>query len=205
MKLYSDFGGRRACQILGDVIALVVLVVGVRVAVALHDAIASFQGFGRDVARSGTDLQSTLSGIGRTLGGVPLIGSGIRAPFDAAGDAGGTLADAGTNWQRGIETLAGLVGWTVAGLVVLVVLLGWVRPRVAGAVRRAAAARLSREPASLDLLAFRALATRPARAVTRVDPDAVAAWRRGDPAVIRELAALELRASGIRLDPDRSV
>lgn len=203
MKPYSDFGGRRASQILGDVLALVVLVVGIRVAVALHDVIASFEGFGRDVARSGTDFQSTLSGIGRTLGGVPLIGSGIRAPFDAAGDAGGTLADAGANWQRGIETLASLVGWTVAALVVLVVLLGWVRPRLAGAVRRSAVARLAQEPASQDLLAFRALASRPAKAIARADPDAVAAWRRGDPAVIRRLAALELKASGVRLPDDR--
>lgn len=202
MRLYSDFAGRRASQITGDVLAVLVLVVGVRVAVALHDAIASFEGFGRDVARSGTDLQSTLSGIGRTLGGVPLIGGGIRAPFDAAGDAGGTLADAGAGWQRGVETLSSLVGWTVAGLVVLVVLLGWIRPRVAGVLRRRAAARLASSSSSLDLLAFRALATRPAAAVARVDGDAVAAWRRGDPEVIRRLAALELRSSGVRLPED---
>jgi len=202
VQLYSDFAGRRAWQIAGDVLALVVLVVGVRVAVALHDAIAAFEGFGRDVARSGSDFQSTLSGIGRTLGGVPLIGGGIRAPFDAAGDAGGTLADAGAGWQRGVETLSSLVGWTVAGLVVLVVLLGWVRPRVAGAVRRRAVARLASSASSLDLLALRALATRPAKAVAAVHDDAVAGWRRGDPEVIRALAALELRSSGVRL-PER--
>lgn len=202
MKLYSDFGGRRAYQVLGDLFALVVIVVGVRVAVALHDTIASFEGFGRDVARSGSDFRSTMTDIGNSLGGVPLIGGGIRAPFDAASDAGGTLADAGTNWQHGIETLATLVGWTVAVLVVLVVLLGWIRPRLVGAARRAAVARLATSAPSLDLLAFRALATRPAKAVTRVDADAVAAWRRGDEDVIRRLAALELRASGVRLRDD---
>ena len=81
----------------------------------------------------------------------------------------------------------------------LVVLAGWVRPRIVGAIRRAAVARLATASASLDLLAFRALATRPARAVTKVDSDVVAAWRRGDPEVIRRLAALELKASGVRL------
>ena len=202
VKLYSDFGGRRTYQIVGDLFAVLVLVIGIRVAVALHDTIASFEGFGRDVARSGSDFQSTLSGIGETLGGVPLIGSGIRAPFDAASDAGGTLADAGVNWQRGIETLAQLVGWTVALLVVLVVLLGWVRPRLVAAVRRSSIARLASSTPSLDLLAFRALATRPARAVSRIDADAVAAWRRGDQEVIRRLAALELRAAGVRLRDD---
>lgn len=200
MKLYSDFGGRRAFQVLGDLLALLVLVVGIVVAVTLHDTIASFRSIGANVERSGSDFSSTMSDIGKQLGGIPFIGGGIRSPFDAASGAGDTLADAGTSWQHGVETLAALVGWTVACLVVLVVLLGWVRPRITGAVRRAAIARLAHESASLDLLAFRALASRPAKAVARVDADAVAAWRRGDPEVIRRLAALELQASGVRLD-----
>jgi hypothetical protein len=139
-----------------------------------------------------------MSDIGDRLAGVPLIGGGISAPFASASDAGGTLADAGASWQRGVETLATLVGWTVAALVLLVVLLGWIRPRLVGAVRRAAVARLAADGGSLDLLALRALVSRPAKAVVAVDPEAVAAWRRGDAAVIRRLAAVELRASGVR-------
>ncbi|MGT2426909.1 hypothetical protein [Amnibacterium kyonggiense] len=199
MKLYSDFGRRRTGQILGDLAALALVVVGIVVAVAIHDAIAGFKGIGADVTRSGNDFSSTMSEIGGRLSGVPLIGGGISAPFSAASGAGGTLADAGTSWQRGVEHLATLVGWTVALLVVLVVLVGWVRPRLVGAVRRAAIARLASVGASHDLLALRALATRPARAVTALDPDVVAAWRRGDPLVIERLAALELKASGVRL------
>lgn len=199
MKLYSDFGTRRVYQVLGDLAAVAVIVVGIVVAVAIHNAIAAFKGIGADVTRSGDDFSSTMTDIGSKLSGVPLIGGGISAPFATASDAGGTLADAGTNWQNGVEHLATLVGWTVAALVVLVVLVGWVRPRVVGAIRRAAIAKLASASPSLDLLAFRALATRPAKAVTRLDEDVVAAWRRGDPEVIRRLAALELKASGVRL------
>ncbi|WP_375405520.1 hypothetical protein [uncultured Amnibacterium sp.] len=199
MKLYSDFGVRRVYQVLGDLAAVAVVVVGIVVAVAIHDAIAAFKGIGADVTRSGDDFSSTMTDIGSRLSGVPLIGGGISAPFATASDAGGTLADAGTNWQNGVEHLATLVGWTVAALVVLVVLVGWVRPRVVGAIRRAAIAKLASASPSLDLLALRALATRPAKAVTRLDEDVVAAWRRGDPEVIRRLAALELKASGVRL------
>lgn len=202
MKLYSDFGGRRAYQVLGDLIAVAVVVVGIVVAVAIHDAIAAFRTIGQDVERSGNDFSSTMTDIGDRLSGVPLIGGGISAPFASASDAGGTLADAGSSWQDGVEHLATLVGWTVAALAVLVVLAGWVRPRLVGAVRRAGVARLAEASSSLDLLALRALTTRPARAVTAVDDDVVAAWRRGDTAVIRRLAALELKASGIRL-PER--
>lgn len=199
MKLYSDFGGRRAYQIAGDLVALLLIVLGIVLAVTIHNAIAALEGIGRDVERSGSDFSKTMSDIGKQLGGVPLIGGGIRAPFDGASDAGGTLADAGSSWQEGVERLATLVGWTVALLVVLIVLVGWVRPRLVGAVKRAAVARLAALVSNQDLLALRALTTRPARALTRIDPDVVAAWRRGDQVVIRDLAALELRASGVRL------
>lgn len=200
MKLYSDFAGRRVAQILGDLAAVAVIVVGIVVARTLHDTIASFKAIGANVEKSGSDFSKTMSDIGKQLGGIPFIGGGIKSPFETASDAGGTLRDAGSNWQDGVETLASLVGWTVTVLVVLIVLVGWVRPRIVGAIRRGATARLAERGASLDLLALRALATRPARTIGAIDPDAAGAWRRGDPEAIRRLAQLELRASGIRLD-----
>jgi hypothetical protein len=199
VRLYSDFGARRTYQIVGDVVAVVLVVLGIVLGVVIHNAIAALEGIGRDVERSGSDFSRSMADIGDRLAGVPLIGAGISAPFDGARDAGGTLADAGSNWQVGVERVALLAGWTVAVLVVLVVLVGWVRPRLVGAVRRAAVARLASLAANQDLLALRALTTRPARALTRIDADVVAAWRRGDAAVIRDLAALELKASGVRL------
>ena len=203
MKLYSDFAGRRAAQIAGDLAALIVLVVGIILAVTIHNAIAAFRSIGRTVMQSGSDFSSTMNDIGKQLGGVPLIGSGISAPFSAASGAGRTLSRAGSDWQAGVERLATLVGWTVALLVVLVVLAGWVRPRLVGALRRGALARLANRSSDLELLAFRALATRPAREVAGVAPSPVASWRRGDPEVVRALAELELHASGIRLRADR--
>jgi hypothetical protein len=64
-------------------------------------------------------------------------------------------------------------------------------------VRRASAGRrlVAADPA---LLALRALANQPLRALTRVSDDPVGAWRDGDPAVLRELADLELRDLGLR-------
>ncbi len=57
----------------------------------------------------------------------------------------------------------------------------------------------------LDLLALRALAHQPTRQLLRVTGDPAAAWRRDDTAVVRELAALELRALGLRSPRPRSV
>ncbi|NNH54440.1 hypothetical protein HLB15_19615, partial [Promicromonospora citrea] len=48
------------------------------------------------------------------------------------------------------------------------------------------------------LLALRALANQPLRALARVTDDPVAAWRSGDEDTIRALADLELRSLGLR-------
>ncbi|HEY8317381.1 MAG TPA: hypothetical protein VIG76_00985 [Amnibacterium sp.] len=195
MRLYSDLPRARALQIAGDAVALVVLVGGIVLAVALHGAIAALEDVGNRVAASGTGFSTTLGDIGRQLGGVPLIGSGIRAPFDGAAGAGSALATAGAGWSDGVERIAAIAGWTVALLVVLVVLAGWVRPRLAGALRRGTVARLSGD---VDLLALRALAGRPTRALAAIGPDAAAAWRRGDPDIVKRLAGIALADAGLR-------
>jgi hypothetical protein len=197
MRWYSDSPRLRAGQIATDVLALVVLAAGILLGRSLHDAIAALRAAGANVASSGSAFSRTMGDIGERLGGVPLIGGGIRAPFDAAGDAGSTLADAGNQWQAGVERIASLAGWTVVLLVLLLLLAVWLRPRLAGAVRRGRLARLAGAAGGDDLLALRALVGRPG-AVLAAEPDAVAAWRRGDPEAVRRLAALELRAAGVR-------
>lgn len=197
MQWYSDLPRTRGAQFAGDALALGLLVAGALLGLALHDAIAALRGVGASVTASGTDFSRTMSDIGRQLGGVPIIGGGIRAPFDAAGNAGSTLADAGTSWQAGVERVAALAGWTVFVLVVLVLLVAWLRPRLVGALRRGSIARLAGTAGGDDLLALRALLGRPREALA-IEPDAVAAWRAGDPRIVQRLAALELRAAGVR-------
>ena len=136
MKWYADTPRMRAVQIASDLVAVVVLVAGVQLGRALHDAIAALSAVGANVSASGAGFSRTMRDIGRQLGGVPLIGAGIRSPFDAAGSAGSTLADAGTRWRTGVEQVASLAEWVVIVLVVLFVLAAWLRPRLHGAVRR---------------------------------------------------------------------
>jgi hypothetical protein len=199
VKLYSDFGKQRTWQVLGDVIALVVLIGGIVTAVSLHNLIAAFDSIGRDVEESGRGLASTMSDVGESLSSTPLIGESISGPFDAASSAAGTLASAGENWQLGVHLLATIAAWTVVAIVVATLLFAWIRPRLVGAVRRGRLARLTRIPNAVEVLAFRALMNRSPRDLLGVDPSVMGAWRRGDPGVIRDLAALELRSSGIRL------
>jgi hypothetical protein len=199
VKLYSDFAGRRGRQVVGDVVAVVVVVVGIIVAVTVGNAIAALASIGVDIENSGTGFSGTMSDIGETLSGVPLIGGGISGPFDTASGAGDALASAGSSWQDGVTTAASVAGWIIALIVIAIVALVWVAPRVVGIRRATVAARLAASPSSLDLLALRALTTRRLDAIAGVGPHAATAWRQGDPEMIRRLAALELRAAGVRL------
>jgi hypothetical protein len=136
--------------------------------------------------------------VGETLGGVPVIGDGIRAPFDGASDAGAALEAAGQSQQVAINQLATGVGIGIAALPILTILLLWLVPRLRFIRRAGRAQKLIESGAGVDLLALRALASQKIEALTEVDRDAMAAWRRGDEVVMRKLAALELKASGVR-------
>jgi hypothetical protein len=74
----------------------------------------------------------------------------------------------------------------------------WLFLRIRFFRRKWTALALAATPAGEQLLAMRALANRPLRKLASVSLDPVGAWRRDDVITIRGLAALELRAAGIR-------
>ena len=74
----------------------------------------------------------------------------------------------------------------------------WLFLRVRFFRRQWTAITLASTAAGEELLALRALANRPLPKLAAVSADPVGAWRSQDPAAIRGLAALELRATGVR-------
>lgn len=199
MKLYSDYGARRTRQILGDVAAVVLIGLWVWFGVGVFQLVDGLAEYGQGMVDAGSGIEESMNDVGEQLGGVPLIGGGIRAPFDAASEAGSVLVEAGVAQQEAVQRLALGLGIGIPALPILTILLLWLVPRIRF-VRSAARAREAvGTAAGLDLLALRALATQKLAAVTEIAPDALEAWRRGDPAVTRRLAELELRSAGIRL------
>jgi hypothetical protein len=75
----------------------------------------------------------------------------------------------------------------------------WLFLRVRFFRRKWAVSGLAATAAGQQLLALRALTNRPPRKLAAVGADPVAGWRYEDPVTVRALAALELRAAGIRL------
>ena len=199
MKLYSDFAGRRTAQIFADLIGVGLIALAIWGAVLIHAAIVVLDEVGKSLKGAGDGFQKTMSDAGDTLGGVPLIGGGIRAPFDAASGAGGLLAQAGEAQQNLVDTAALVIAIASAVLPILVILFFWLRPRLRFARRATRAYRVSQLADGVPLLALRALVDGDAKELHAVAERPVEAWRHGDVNVVRALAALELREAGVRL------
>jgi hypothetical protein len=199
MKLYSDFAAHRTRQILADVTAILLIALWIWLGVLVYSLVMGLSGFGEQMEQAGAGFQETMTDVGDTLGGVPLIGDGIRGPFDSASDAGATLESAGQSQQAAVSQLATGLGLGIAILPAVTILALWLVPRVRFARRATQARTLSSASAGIDLLALRALAGQRIPVLVAIDSDPMAAWRRGDDAVMRSLAALELKSSGVRL------
>lgn len=144
-----------------------------------------------------------MTDAGTRLGGVPFIGEGISSPFTTASSAGDTLTAVGQTQQDIVRQAAIALGVGVAALPILIVLLVWLLLRVRFISRATRTRAQMRAGLTTDLLALRALSHQKVGTLTKVDPDAAAAWRRGDPVVMQRLAGLELRSVGIRLPSPR--
>ncbi|MDN5914659.1 MAG: hypothetical protein L0I76_06055 [Pseudonocardia sp.] len=196
MRLYAERSDRLVRQLVADVLAVLWGVLAVVVGVAAHDGLLALQAPGYAVSDAGGRIGETFSGVADAARRIPFVGEGLARAFAPATGTGTDLARAG---QEYVEKIAGLAVWAgvLAALVALLpILLGWLPLRLRYA-RRAGAAVAARETCP-DLLALRALGRVPVRDLVAVAPDPAAAWRRGDPAVMHRLAALELSALGLR-------
>lgn len=201
MRLYSDFADHRARQITADVVALTLIALWVWLGITVFTLIESLADFGVQMEQAGAGFRETMTEVGENLGGVPVIGGGIRIPFDGASEAGGALEAAGQSQQDAVLQLAIVLGVGIAVLPILMILALWLIPRVRFVRKSGRAQKLVDSGAGIDLLALRALANQKLATIAKVDPDAMAAWRRGDDRVLRELASIELKSSGVRLQP----
>ena len=200
MKLYSDFTGRRTGQITIDVIAALSIAAWVWFGITIYQLVSNLSAFGIQMQQAGAGFRQTMTDVGENLGSIPVIGGGIRAPFDGASGAGAALEQAGLDQQIAVNQLASGLGIGIAALPIAMILIVWLIPRLRFVRRAGHAQAIMASKAGVDLLALRALANQQMAVIAEVDPDAMAAWRRGDEIVMHRLAQLELRSAGVRLD-----
>ncbi|MBW0105816.1 hypothetical protein [Pseudonocardia sp. KRD291] len=196
MRLYAERPERLGRQVVADVLAAAWTVLAVVVGVTVHDGLLALQAPGRTLADAGGRIGETFAGAAGAARTIPFVGEDLARAFDPATGTGADLVRAGQEYGDTIATVALWSGVLVTLGALLPVLLGWLPLRLRYA-RRAGAAVVARETCP-DLLALRALGRVPVRRLVQVAPDPATAWRRGDPAVIHRLAALELSDLGLR-------
>lgn len=203
MKLYADAPGRRSRQVVGDLLLALWVAVWVKLALVVHDATLALAAPGEQIARAGTGLAGKLRDAGSSVGGIPLVGDEVSAPFEGAGDAADQIAAAGSAQVEAVQTLAFWLGLAVAAIPILVLLAVYVPLRWRFVREATAGLRFVDSGGDVDLFALRAMTNQPLHRLARITDDPVGAWRSGNPAVVRALAVLELEDVGLRRPLDR--
>jgi hypothetical protein len=198
MKLYADLPGRRLAQLLADIGMLCWIAVWAWAGRRVHDATMALAAPGHRLEGAGSGFRSTMTSAGDSVDNLPLVDDRIAAPFRSAAGAGTEIENAGRDLVTAVGRLALLLGWTTALIPIVIVGGLWLLLRGRFVRRASAAQRFIDGADDLDLFALRAMANQPMRKLAVVSDDPAGAWRRGDQQVIRDLALLELRGSGLQ-------
>ncbi len=198
MKLYADTPVTFSRQVLTDLFIAAWLAFWIWLAVELYHLVLKLGVPGQKLTGAGNGMSGGLSDAGSSVGKVPGVGGSLSAPFRQAADAAKSIAEAGRQETAVAHDLAWVLALMLLFVPVCLVLFVWLPLRIRWIRRATAASGLRAGPAGRDLLALRALANQPLRKLARVDPDPVAAWRRGDESTVDALARLELRRLGLR-------
>ena len=201
MRLYSQVGRQRFWQLFGDLLLVGWIYVCVKVGLLVFHITNALGAPGRKTAEAGDGLAGDLRRMSEPIGKVPVVGDQLRAPLDGAAGAAARMAQAGRDQAHAVEQLAFVLAAVTITLPILFALLIWLPRRIRFIRRAAAAQRFINNAADLDLFALRAMANQPMHKLARISDDPVAAWRDGDPTVIRQLATLELRTTGLKPPP----
>ncbi|TYP81967.1 hypothetical protein [Blastococcus xanthinilyticus] len=199
MRCYADSPALRARQLAADLGVLAWAVLWVLVARTAHGAVLVLAEPGRAVEGLGRSVADSMGSAAGTAEELPVVGDELAAPFGALADAGGSVGGAGRSAQGAVETLAAILAVVLVVLPVGWLVVRWLPGRLRYARDAAAAARLVASGADLDVLATRAAATAPLERLAALPAGTGAAWRAGNPAATRDLAALELGRLGLRL------
>ena len=201
MKLYADSPARRLGQLLTDAALVLWTVAWILLARALHEAVLLLAKPSQELSDGSAGLADRLRDAGSAVDGTPLVGDDLRAPLDDAGAAAEQMASAGVAQVEAVEQLALWLAVAVAAIPVLLALAVHLTLRWRFVREASAGQRFVDSTTDLELFALRALSNQPLHRLATISPDPAAAWRNRDPSVVRRLAELELRSTGLTPPP----
>lgn len=198
MRFYARPSWRLVLQIVADLFVLVWAVVWWGVGRFSDGVIRALAEPARQTRQVASDLQRQASDAAAQASGVPLVGGGLRQPFDGMSTTLRDLSAAAADQVTQIEQAATLIGWLVFAIPTLMLIAVWLPRRLAFASKARDTLALVRSSDGTQLLALRALANQPLSELRAVASDPMAAWRAGDGEAITRLAELELATAGVR-------
>ncbi|GAA2560566.1 hypothetical protein GCM10010435_34950 [Winogradskya consettensis] len=198
MKMYADRLPTAVRQLLTDLLVVFWVYAWIRAGLWINDMVEKLGVPGQKLQDAGTGIAGNLNDISGKVGRVPLVGDDLTSPFKSAAGAAASIADAGRQQQEIIDNLALALSLLIIAVPLALVLFLWLPLRLRWMRRAGVAVKVRNEPAGKDLLALRALASRPLNELTKLGPDIAQSWRNGDAAAVDALAALELRDLGLK-------
>lgn len=196
---YSTRPLRLLAQLFSDVTVIAWTSMWVLIGLGVHTAIAAIGGAGRQLESGSHDLARNLTAAGSSAKHIPLVGEAVGKPIVSAAGAAVDIAGAGHSLSETAGWLGVLLAVAVASPPILAVAMPWLFLRIGFLRRKWTVTGLALTPEGEQLLALRALTNRPPARLAAISADPVGAWRSQDAVTIRALAALELRAAGIRV------
>ncbi|MEU7905212.1 hypothetical protein [Actinoplanes sp. NPDC049118] len=196
--MYADRLPTAVRQLLTDLLVVFWVYAWIRAGIWVNDTVEKLGVPGQKLQEAGTGIAGNLGDISSKVGRVPVVGDDLTTPFTRAADAANSLAEAGRQQQEMVDNLALAISLLIVAAPLALVLFVWLPLRLRWMRRAGVASKVRDEPAGQDLLALRALATRPLNELTKLGPDIAQSWRNGDAAAVQALAALELRDMGLK-------
>lgn len=196
---YATTPGRLAAQLFSDFAIFLWTALWLLVGTAVYDAISTIAEAGAQVETGANGVAGNLASAGHGAQHIPVVGDAVSKPLTSASEAALDIAAAGHSLDTTASWLAVLLALAVVAVPLLIVVVPWLLLRLRFFRRKWTVTGLAATPAGEQLLALRALTNRQPRKLVAVSADPVGGWRREDPATIRALAALELRAAGIAM------
>jgi hypothetical protein len=140
VRLYPELRGPKSRALLGDLVAITLLVVFAWTGLKVHGAVDRLAVLGEGVQASGGAVVDGFESAADAVDGTPIVGGEIADGLRSAGEgSGGDVVELGEQGEEGAHDLAIVLGVVTFGLPALIVLAVWLPGRV-GQIRRLRAA-----------------------------------------------------------------
>jgi hypothetical protein len=131
MHLYPELRRPKARALVGDLVAVVLLVLFAWAGLKVHGAVDRLAVLGEGVQASGGVVEDGFNAAADAVDGTPVVGGEIADGLRSAGEgSGGEVVELGEQGEEGAHDLANVLGFVTFALPALIVLAVWLPGRI---------------------------------------------------------------------------